>query len=187
MPCRTARAAALAWLLPLAAAAAQPTEPACALRLPQPAHEVGAGTLRWFGMSIYHATLWSGPDGIDSAATEARPLALRLRYARFLRGADIARRSAQLMKGEADPARLQQWQRRMRELFPDVHAGDTLCGVYLAGAPGGPTTLFMAGDRLLGHIDGADFARAFFGIWLSAGTTEARLRQQLLGLDHGGN
>ena len=173
--------AALAGTL-LAAAAQAPARalPACVQRLAQPARELGSGKLRWFGLSVYDATLWSGPAGIDASALGSQALALRLRYARSIGGAELADASAKLMRGQASPQELQHWRQRMRAVFPDVHPGNTLCGVYLPHAASGPTTQFLAAGKLLGSIDGEDFARAFFGIWLGPHATHAQLRRELL-------
>lgn len=175
---RGAAVAALAWALLVAPRVW--AAPACAQRLEQPARELGSGTLRWFGLSIYNATLWSGPQGLDASTLGSQQLALRLRYDRSIRGVELADTSTRLMRGDASPSRVARWRRQMRALFPDVRAGDTLCGVYLPHGAAGPTTEFLAAGRLLGRIDGEDFARAFFGIWLGADTTHAGLRRQLL-------
>ena len=51
---------------------------------------LGEGTLRWFGIKVYEARLWT-PGG---APDFARPLRLELRYARALRGPAIAARGS---------------------------------------------------------------------------------------------
>ena len=177
---RSVCVAALAGTLLATAQTPASALPACVQRLAQPARELGSGTLRWFGLSVYDATLWSGPAGIDASALGSQALALRLRYQRSIGGAELADASAKLMRGQASPQELQHWRQRMRAVFPDVHPGNTLCGVYLPHAASGPTTQFLAAGKLLGSIDGEDFARAFFGIWLGPHATHAQLRRELL-------
>lgn len=135
---------------------------------------VGSGTMRFLGMRIYDATLWS-PSGVWSAD---QPYALQLVYARSFDGADIARRSVEEMRGQrAYPATtLTRWEQQMRALFPDVKKGDRLIGVRQPGA--GAT--FYSGTRKLGQIDDEAFADAFFGIWLHPATSAPDLRAQLL-------
>lgn len=135
---------------------------------------VGSGTMRYFGLRIYDATLWS-PDGRWLAD---RPYALELRYARSFDGAAIARRSIEeIAKLRPYPAAtLERWARQMRALFPDVKAGDRLTGVRL---PGEGAAFYRDGEKL-GQIDDEAFADAFFGIWLSPETRAPNLRAQLL-------
>ena len=62
-------------------------------------------------------------------------------------------------------------------MLPDVRSGDRLVGVYLPGQG----AVFRSGGRVLGRVDDAEFARLFFGIWLSPQTSEPGLRQALVG------
>jgi len=121
---------------------------------------VGSGTMRFFGLRIYDATLWS-PGGVWSAS---QPYALELVYARSFDGSAIAQRSIEEMRAQRPwpEATLARWERDMRALFPDVEKGDRLIGVRIPGA--GAT--FYSGSRKLGQIQDEAFAEAFFGIWL---------------------
>lgn len=175
------RHAALAWVLVAlvwpAAMAQSPVQPAEVVVALPDARWRGTAVMRFFGLHIYDARLWSAaPVAGDGAG---QPLALELVYARSLVGEQIASRSIQEMKGigafsEAQSAR---WLAAMLQLFPDVKAGDRLTGVQL---PGQGTRFFFNGS-LRGEVADADFTRLFFGIWLSPRTSEPRLRQQLLG------
>ena len=75
----------------------------------------------------------------------------------------------------ADEMRLQRWEERMRQVFPDVKPGDHLLGIH-----GGDGIDFYQENRLIGQIDGADFADAFFAIWLDERTSAPELRAALL-------
>lgn len=136
--------------------------------------EVGSGTLRFFGLRIYDATLWS-PGGVWSAN---QTYALELIYARSFDGAAIARRAIEEMRTQrAYPAAtLARWEQQMRALFPDVKSGDRLTGVRIPGAG----AAFYSGPRKLGQIDDESFADAFFGIWLDPATRAPDLRARLL-------
>lgn len=135
---------------------------------------VGSGTLRVFGLRIYDATLWS-PAG---AWAPGQPFALELRYARSFDGAAIARRSVEEMRAQHPypAATLARWEAQMRDLFPDVQAGDRLTGVRIPGAG----AAFYGGTRKLGQIDDEAFADAFFDIWLAPTTRAPDLRARLL-------
>ncbi len=65
----------------------------------------------------------------------------------------------------------------MRRVFPDVEPGDRLLGVH---RPGEGVAFFYNG-QLRGEIRDPEFARLFFGIWLSPRSSEPAMRQALLG------
>ena len=136
----------------------------------------GSGTLRWFGLEIYRATLWAPP------AVEARPeqpFALAIRYSRALSGERLVRTSLDEMRrlGTADEATLQNWEQVLRKAFPDVEAGDVIVGVNIPSVG----VEFHHGDRPTGVIRDQAFADAFFSIWFDERTREPGLRAQLIG------
>ena len=135
----------------------------------------GTGDLRWFGLPVYDARLWSPPE----AWRADRPFALEIRYARNIRGDQLAARSIDEMRlqGIGDESRHARWRAAMNRTFPDVREGDCLTGLAMPGAP----TRFFVNGRLAGAIDDPEFGPAFFAIWLSPATSEPRLRRQLLG------
>jgi hypothetical protein len=138
----------------------------------------GFGTMRFLGMPIYDARLWSG-TGFDAARYEGQTFALELRYARKLDGAAIAQRSIAEMRrsGDLDARRADAWLAAMTQAVPDVAPGDRLTGVY---APGEATRFFHNGRPTQVVADPA-FGRLFFGIWLAGTTSEPSLRRQLIG------
>ncbi len=147
----------------------------------------GQGSFRWFGLHIYDAALWLPASPAVSPAPPAaapgfdisQPLVLRLRYARTLKGSDIAQRSIEEIErlGLGDAARRAGWLETMRKLFPDVSRGTTLTGVHLPGRG----ARFFLDQRLLGEVPDEAFSRAFFAIWLDARTSAPALREALLG------
>lgn len=142
--------------------------------LPQ-ARLVGQGSLTWFGFQVYDARLWvKGRQWSFDA-----PFALELRYARSIPGERLAETSAEEMRRMAlgSEEQLMRWLAAMRRIFPDVAAGDRLIGVHL---PGDGVVFYSAG-RILGSIPDAEFARAFFAIWLDERTRRPELRAALLG------
>ena len=136
---------------------------------------LGQGTMRWFGLALYTAELWTSQLAYDPAS----PFALKLTYARSFSGVRIASASVDEMRriGIRDEAQLVRWQGVMDKLFPDVREGDTLTGVNLPGRG----VAFYRGDTLLGEVNEPAFAAAFFGIWLDPRTREPGLRLQLIG------
>ena len=137
----------------------------------------GTGVLRFLGLRIYDAHLWSAEAVPGDGA--AQPLALVLVYARALVGEQIASRSLKEMNriGRINDEQSARWLSAMTQLFPDVKDGDRLTGIQ---RPGVATRFFLNG-QFRGEVSDADFTRLFFGIWLSPRTSEPRLREQLLG------
>lgn len=177
-PCAILRALLLAAVLALATPAAH-----CApVDLPAPARQVvpdwrplGDGRLRWFGLHIYDAALWSGSREFDFD----QPFALVLRYVRSFKGSHIAKGTVDEPErlGYRDGPKVTRWGEALTRLLPDVKAGDRLAGIYRLGVG----VDFYSEDRALGTIADPEFARAFFSVWLDPRTREPSLRARLMG------
>lgn len=180
-----ALAAALGWNLgaqaqvPAAPAPGVPPAPAeVAAEMPG-ARLQGQGRLRFMGLRVYDARLWSGAVLAATADWAAAPLALELLYARSLEGIRIAERSLAEMQrqGEIEAAKATRWLGAMKQVFPDVQPGDRITGLHVPGAG----ARFFVNGQFKGDVRDAEFARLFFGIWLSNRTSEPTLRDALLG------
>lgn len=138
----------------------------------------GSCRLRVIGLHVYDARLWVGEQPVGDEWMD-RPFALELEYARSLKGSLIAERSLQEMQRQdaITPEAAQRWLNAMRQLFPDVGAGDRITGVHLPGRG----ARFYVNGGLRGESRESDFVRLFFGIWLSPRTSEPALRDALLG------
>ena len=138
----------------------------------------GQGHYRWFGFKIYDAQLWVGDQGYRPHAPESAKFALSLTYARDLYGKHIARTSLDEIRklGFGTSEQHEVWLKRMEALFPDVHEGTRISGIYL---PDHGARFYLNG-KLLGEIADSDFARAFFAIWLDPRTSASSLRNSLL-------
>jgi hypothetical protein len=139
------------------------------------AEQVGSGKISYAFWDIYDATLYA-PKGIWHAHT---PYALSIHYFREIKGNAIAERSVEEMRkqGFSDEVKLAQWHIQMRRIFPDVKNGTVLTAIFTAHQ----STDFYLGNRHIGSIKGAEFAKHFSNIWLSEKTSEPELRQKLLG------
>ena len=180
-PRRALLLAALGWAA-VPAARAQPAAAAPALP-PELVAELpgarwrGTGVMRFFGLHIYDARLYS-PEALAGDGA-AQPLALELVYARRLVGEQIASRTIEEMRriGSFSEEQAARWLKALQALFPDVKDGDRFTGVQ---RPGQATRFFLNGQHR-GDVADADFTRLFFGIWLSPRTSEPKLRAQILG------
>jgi hypothetical protein len=137
----------------------------------------GSSRLRFFGLDVYDANLWTAPD-FKSSAFEQYPLVLELTYLRRLSGNSIAERSLKEMRRSAvlQPEQETRWLAAMQQIFPDVRSGDKLLGLHTPGIG----AQFWLNGQARGAIDDKDFSRLFFGIWLSPNTSEPKLRAALL-------
>jgi hypothetical protein len=133
--------------------------------------------LRVWGFEVYDARLWT-PVGFRHGQYTQFPFGLELIYLRRLEGAAIASRSIDEMRrvGSFSDAQAQSWLGAMRELFPNVAAGERITGVNL---PGVGAEFWVNGQRV-GVVKDPAFARLFFGIWLDERTSEPKMRAQLL-------
>jgi hypothetical protein len=136
----------------------------------------GEAVMRFWGLKVYYIRLWSRAPQFNAD----EPFALELVYDLSLKGADIAQRSIKEMRGQghSDETRLARWGETMARIFPDIKKGDALIGVYVPGKE----ARFYTREKLIAAVADAEFAKAFFDIWLSPKTSEPRLREQLLGL-----
>jgi hypothetical protein len=133
--------------------------------------------LRVWGFEVYDARLWT-PVGFRHSQYAQHAFALELQYLRRLEGAAIASRSIDEMRrvGNFSDAQAQGWLAALRELFPNVGAGERITGVNL---PGVGAEFWVNGQRV-GLVSDLAFARLFFGIWLDERSSEPRMRAQLL-------
>lgn len=136
---------------------------------------LGSGEMRWYGLSLYQASLWTSTPSFDGST----PFALVLRYSRDIPGSRLVSTSIDELRrlGVRDEATLKRWESLLTGVFPDVKSGDSIVGVSL---PSG-TALFYHNGRLAGEIVDSALARSFFAIWLDEKTRAPDLRARLLG------
>ena len=139
---------------------------------------IGQARMSAWGFQIYDARLWS-PAGFNAGNFASQPLALELVYLRDFRAADIVERSLKEMRRSASlsAAQAQQWTAEMLRVFPHVKAGDRVLFLHRPGI----SASFWLNGRPVGEIADPEFARLFFGIWLSPQTSEPAMRLALLG------
>ena len=143
------------------------------------ARNLGGARLSVWGFQVYDALLWAEPEFTPESYLQ-RSFALEINYLRNVNGSDIADSSIKEMRGigSMTDAQAQAWLAQMRKLFPDIKKGDRLVGIY---KPAGGA-IFTLNSQPAGEVRDAEFARLFFGIWLSPQTSKPQMRLQLLGL-----
>jgi hypothetical protein len=137
----------------------------------------GEARLTWFGFHVYDARLFV-PASFSASDTERQSFALELTYGRSLEGRAIAETSRDEIArlGFGTEATRRQWYDQMVRIFPDVQRGQRIAGVNLPGR--GVQFLFNGEEN--GRIEDAEFARAFFAIWLDPRTRSPDVRDGLL-------
>ncbi len=153
-----------------------PAPPAEVLSAMPGAKLIGSGRLRYFGLSVYDASLWGLPD-FKVAQLNQQRFALCLTYLRAFTASDIAQRSLQEIRRmhEVAPDTARAWLTALQDILPDVAAGDRITGLH---PPGGVS--FWHQGRRIGGMGDAAFGSMFFGIWLGEATSEPKLRSALL-------
>ena len=172
-------APSLASLLPKALAGQADKAPPAELQDVLPlARLIGQARLSVWGFKIYDARLWS-PPGLNAGNFASQPMALDLAYLRDFTAADIVERSLKEMRRSASvsAAQAQRWTTEMLRVFPDVKSGDRVLFLHRPGI----SVSFWLNGRPVGEIADPEFARLFFGIWLSPQTSEPAMRLALLG------
>ncbi len=139
---------------------------------------------RYWGFKVYVAALYV-PDTVQNVPAElgAYPLHLVLYYYRgFTAPEFIASAEQTLAKNPAvDLQTLRDRLGRMNRHYRDVSAGDSYA---LEFDPESGLTLLSNGTAQV-TISGADFARAYLGIWLSPYSISSSLTESLLGNNKG--
>ena len=139
----------------------------------------GLALQRRWAFRAYVAALYLEIRTPGSRALEDVPKRLELEYFWSLRGADIAEAGNELLRANVDDATwasLAPRLARLNALYEDIAPGDRYSLTYL---PGDGMEL-AKNDVPLGRIPGADFASAYFSIWLGDEPLDAAVRDELL-------
>jgi hypothetical protein len=138
---------------------------------------VGKGRLTFWGFQVYDARLWAVP-GFKADNFAGQPFALELAYLRSFDAVDVADRSIVEMRRTAPISETQAkvWAAEMVRVFPNMKKGDRIMGVNKPGVG----VAYLVNGKAVGEIRDAEFAKLFFGIWLSDKTSEPKLRSALL-------
>jgi hypothetical protein len=140
----------------------------------------GVALLKWAMLfDVYVGALYL-PEGTPGRFwPEDLPKRLELSYFREIKGAGFAEASISLLKENMPAKEYQKIEQRLIKfcaLFQDVKPGDRYSITYTP-----PTgTELRLNNRILGAVPGADFAAAYFGIWLGQEPISVAFRDRLL-------
>jgi Chalcone isomerase-like len=130
-------------------------------------------------IKAYVAALYL-PEGVtaDDVLSDV-PKRLEISYLVSIKGPDFDKGAAPVLERNQTPAeraRIQGRIDRINAAYRDVKPGDRYSLTYL---PGRGTELALNGTPLI-VIEGADFAAAYFGIWLGREPIDEKLKRDLL-------
>lgn len=142
----------------------------------------GYGTARYARVfKVYVAGLYAPGDVapnemLDKDVTRR----LEIEYLRDIAADDINEATDQLLRRQLDEETYAAVKDRFdyfAGLYQDIDAGDRYAFEYVPGEGG---TLYFNGEKL-GSVEGEDFARAYFGMWIGDDPMSAGLKRDLLG------
>lgn len=138
---------------------------------------IGKSRLTVWGFQVYDARLWALP-GFKPDNLLTQPFALELAYLRDFSNKEIAESSITEMRRSAiiSDEQAKSWMNEIQRVIPDIKKGDRVMGIH---RPGYGAQLLVNG-KSSGEIRDTEFARLFFGIWLSLKTSEPKMRAALL-------
>lgn len=116
----------------------------------------------------------------DQALDEKAARCLVLHYFQDIGADDIAAATREMIKKNVDPDRFASLLpkiEKFNELYRGIKPGDRYTAAY---TPESGTRLWL-NDKLLGGVEGASFAAAFFAIWIGENPIDETFRDRLLG------
>lgn len=141
----------------------------------------GAGLFRWKRLVDVYAAAHYVAEGAAGAPLAADvPRRLELAYFVGIDGPDFGKAADEILRESFPPdvvAPLRERLDRLHAAYRDVKPGDRYALTYV---PGRGTELALNG-RPIATVEGADFALAYFAIWLGERPIDRRLRDALRG------
>jgi len=143
----------------------------------------GVAVLKWAMLFDVYAGALYLPRGVPGQAwSNDVAKRLELSYFREIEAKGFAEASDKILQDNLLPAEYQSLEKRLQTFygfFRDVKPGDRYSINYL---PAKGTELRF-NENPLGHVPGADFAAAYFSIWLGAEPISKEFRNRLLESD----
>jgi len=139
-----------------------------------------AALLRYLKVIKAYAAALYLPEGVkaDDVLSDL-PKRLEISYLVSIKGPDFDKGAAPVLERNQTPVELAKIQGRIDRInaaYKDVKSGDRYALTY---QPGRGTELALNGTPLI-VIEGADFAAAYFGIWLGREPIDEKLKRDLL-------
>jgi len=142
----------------------------------------GTGVLRYMVFIKAYQGAFYLQEGktADQALDERAARCLVLHYLQEIRAEDFAAATKEMIKKNVSPDRFASLVPKIEKFngfYRDIAPGDRYTAAYI---PGGGTRLWL-NDKLLGRVEGAAFASAFFAIWIGDHPIDKTFRDRMLG------
>ncbi len=141
----------------------------------------GTGLLRWgFFFRVYVAAFYLPPEVSSEGWIEDVPKRLEIHYLVDIPGEKFGPAAEPYLERNVPPEILPRLRPRIDLIsaaYRDIAEGDRYALTYL---PGRGTELAWNGEPLI-EVEGADFARWYYTVWLGANPIDEGLRDALLG------
>jgi hypothetical protein len=131
-------------------------------------------------IKAYVGALYMAPDVPSENVLSDTPKRLEVSYFHTIKGEDFGAATNKVMARNVDAEtfrRLEPLVEYHNALYRDVRPGDRYALTYV---PGRGTELALNGEPL-GVIEGAEFAKALFSMWLGEKPMNSSFKKQLLG------
>ena len=131
-------------------------------------------------VTVYDAALYLPGDVAGRDVLKDVPKRFELRYHISIKGPKFGESAVPYLEKNVpaeELARLKPRLEQLNQLYRDVKEGDRYALTY---SPGKGTTLSLNNEPL-GTIEGADFASAYFAIWLGKKPISDTMRDDLIG------
>lgn len=142
----------------------------------------GVGMARYLRLiKVYVAALYLDSSVSSDHALDDVPKRIEVSYLRALQAEDFAKAADEVLPDNVPAPQIDGIRARidqLNQLYQDIHPGDRYALTY---RPGVGTELAFNGT-VMGVIPGADFAAAYFAIWLGPDPINQSLKEGLLGL-----
>ena len=140
----------------------------------------GVALLRWMKIfKVYVAALYLPQNHPPDEVLADIPKRLEISYLVSIDGPDFGKGAEAILERNVTPNELARLRTRIDQLnavYRDVKPGDRYALTY---TPGSGTELSYNGSPLI-TIEGADFAAAYFGIWLGENPIDVKMRNRLI-------
>jgi hypothetical protein len=141
----------------------------------------GVGELMYMGfIKIYDGALYLPAETNNSQVLEDIPKRLEVRYVRSFKAKDFGPATTAGIKKNVDPETYAELKSKIayhNGLYDDIASGDRVSLTYIPAVG----TLLEINGTTMGTIEGADFARALFSMWLGEKPFDRSFKRALLG------
>jgi hypothetical protein len=141
----------------------------------------GAGLFRYWGFKAYTGAFYLEEGATVESVLSDTAKRIELEYFRAIKGKDFGPATDKSIAQNVDSQIYERLRTQIdyhNSLYEDVQPGDRYSLTYI---PGKGTELALNGEAK-GIIEGAEFARAVFSIWLGPRPINNTFKKQILGL-----